>query len=655
MQTGMFACPAISGSPAIAKPLQVISPNGQIRVACELKNDRIEYAVWLNKSQVIEPSVLELEFDDGIFGHNLMIGKPVYRKGVETYELVVGKKKLVQDHFQELSLPIEERQAPFRKIKILVRVFDDGVAFRYEFPEQQGRKELVLMDERSHFHIAGNPKVFALGLPNYTSSHEGIYTVGKLDDLPADSLYDMPALFDLGGKAYLGITEAALLDYAGMYLARQNGLLTSKLSPRPGEGGVKVRASLPHKSPWRVLLLSDRVGTLIESTIITSLNAPNKLGDVSWLKPGKTTFPWWNGNIVPLTLNAPGNNFETAQYYIDFCARNGIEYHSVVEYGVRQWYVDDGIRYMPGPNADVTTPVPGLDMQRICDYGKQNGVGIRVWVHWAALYPKIDAAFARFEEWGVQGMMIDFMDRDDQEMVNIQTEMLEKAAKHHLHIQFHGAYKPTGLSRTYPNEFTREGTRNYEVNKWEPKGLAPFDDINIPFTRMLAGPTDYHLGGFRAVPSDSFKLQYIEPLMLSTRAHQLAMYVVLESYLQIISDYPKAYEGQPGFDFLRQVPTNWDDSKVLNAQVGEYLTIVRQKDEVWYLGSITDHKPRQLRVPLAFLGEGKYRAEIYADAPDVDRYPNHLLISTRLVNQNEDLDIRLEAGGGQAVRFVKLP
>jgi alpha-glucosidase len=198
-----------------------------------------------------------------------------------------------------------------------------------------------------------------------------------------------------------------------------------------------------------------------------------------------------------------------------------------VEYGLHQWYMDDGVGFQPGPHADVTTPVPGLDMQQICDYAKEKNVGIRFWIHWAALYPKLDTAFKLFEKWGIKGMMVDFMDRDDQEMVNIQEEILQKAAKHKLHIQFHGAYKPTGMHRTYPNEFTREGTLNYETNKWNETGLSPDHDLDIIFTRMLAGPADYHLGGFRAVKPEDYKTRYTRPLMIGTRCHMLAMYVVL--------------------------------------------------------------------------------------------------------------------------------
>jgi len=382
-----------------------------------------------------------------------------------------------------------------------------------------------------------------------------------------------------------------------------------------------------------VIFISDRIGTFLESNLLTSLNEPSRLGDLSWLKPGKTTFPWWNGNVVPDTLNAPGNNFVTNQYYIDFCARNGIEYHSVVEYGLHQWYVDDGINFQPGPNADVTKAVPGLDMKEICDYAKSKGVAVRVWVHWAALYPKLDSAFTIFEQWGLSGMMVDFMDRDDQEMVNMQEEMLLKAAKHKLHIQFHGAYKPTGMHRTYPNELTREGTLNYEVNKWD-KRITPDHDLNIVFIRMIAGSTDYHMGGFRAVPDSLFKVQYTRPLMLGTRCHMLAMYVVLESYLGMLCDYPAAYEGEPGFEFLRQVPTTWDEIRVLDAKLHQYIIIARRKGDNWYIGSINNREARSINIPLGFLPAGNFTATIYTDSPEAERNPNLLLKQEKMVKMD---------------------
>jgi len=526
------------------------------------------------------------------------------------------------------------------------------LAFRYEFPDTEKQHEFILTDEISTFNFPAATNVHTLFLPNYTSSHEGLYHSLPLDKVPEDTLMDMPALFETPDHIFTAITEANLLNYAGMYLSKEHGVLRSKLSPLPGQTKIKVKASLPHHSPWRVMMISDRIGALIESNIITNLAEPCKLTDSGWLKPGKTTFPWWNGNVVPDTINAPGNNFVTNKYYIDFCARNHLEYHSVVEYGLHEWYTNDGAGFVPGPNADVTKPVPGLDMQQICDYAKQQGVGIRVWVYWSALYKKLDAAFTQFEKWGIKGMMVDFLDRDDQEMVNIQTEILEKAAAHHLHIQFHGAYKPTGLNRTYPNEFTREGTMNYEVNKWD-KRITPDEDINIPFTRMLAGSTDYHLGGFRAVPDSLFIVNYTRPLMLGTRCHMLAMYVVLENYLGMVCDYPQAYEGQAGFDFIKEVPTVWNATKVLDAKLGEYICIARKHNEDWYVGAITNHDARKINLDLSFLDNGNYRAEIYSDADDTNVHPNGLLKQSINVKKTDTIILSLASGGGTAIRLIK--
>lgn len=648
--SAFFFSALLCSTASAQKNIRLSSPDGRIRFSFSILNKTATYSVSFNGKPLIENSSLNLSFQNGAF-RNYRINKPVYREADEQYELVVGKAKKVHDHYREVLIPLQETSAPHRQINLRARMFNDGLAFRYEYPEQPDWPSYILTNEQTEFRLAANPIVHTLFLPNFTSSHEGRYSSLAWNEVKADTLMDMPTLFEFPGSAYLAITEAALLDYAGMYLVKHDGVLMSSLSPLPGQSEIKVKASLPHHSPWRVLLISDRVGALIESNIITDLNEPCKISDVSWIKPGKTTFPWWNGNIVPDTLNAPGINFVTQQYYIDFCARNGLEYHSVVEYGLRQWYVDDGVNFQPGPHPDVTRCVPGLDMQEVCDYAKSKGVGIRVWVHWAALYPKLDTAFALFEKWGIKGMMVDFMDRDDQEMVNIQTEILRKAAAHHLHIQFHGAYKNTGLSRTYPNEFTREGTMNYEVNKWGK--VEPDHDIDIPFTRMLAGSTDYHLGGFRAVPDSLFRIQYTRPLMLGTRCHMLAMYVVLENYLGMVCDYPDAYEGQPGFEFLKEIPTVWDETRVLDAKVGAYIVVARRRNQDWYVGCISNHQARPLNIPLNFLDDGHYDADIYTDAPDAGQYPNHLVKRTIGISKADKLPLQLAEGGGAVLHIRK--
>ena len=517
------------------------SPDGQLVFSFALTDKAPLYRVAYQGKTLIEDSQLGLSFQEGNFGAYLKMSKPRFRKVDETYELVVGKAKTVRNQHRQVLIPLTEQDGAKRQINLVVRVFNDGLAFRYEFPEQQSWSSYTLLDEHSTFNIADDPVVRTLFWGDYTNSHEGFYHTLPLSQVKADTLMDMPTLFEFPEKIYLAITEANLRDYAGMYLLKHGDVLTSQLSPLPGQTEIKVKATLPHRTPWRVMMISNRIGKLMESNILTSLNEPTQFKDVSWIHPGKTSFHWWNGDITPDTTFAPGINFETNKYYIDFCARHHIAYHAVIGYGGFAWYTSDAAGYgMVGPHTDVTRPVPSLDMAQVCAYAKQKGVGIHVWVHWKAIYPKLEEAFTQFEQWGIKGMMVDFLDRDDQEMVNIQEEILQKAAEHHLYIQFHGAYKPTGLHRTYPNEFTREGALNYENNKWRDEGLSPEHDLNIVFTRALAGATDYHLGGFRAVPAAEFKTQYTRPLMIGTRCHMLAMYVVLESYLTSLLRLPES-------------------------------------------------------------------------------------------------------------------
>ena len=633
------------------------SPDGKLVFLFKLTQKAPVYQVTYKGKTFIKDSELSLAFiEKGQFGANLKMLKAQLKQIDESYDLPVGKVKTVRDQHREVVIPLVEQSGLKRQVNLAVRVFNDAVAFRYEFPKQINWSSYVLTDENSQFNITGNPTVRALLWgDNYNNTHEGFYRKLSLNVIPADTLIDMPALFEFPNKVYMAITEANLRNYAGMYLMKHNGVMKSQLSPLQGQKEIKVKAIFPHHTPWRVIMISDRIGALIESNILTSLNEPSKFKDLSWLKPGKTSFHWWNGDNIPDTTFAPGINFETNKYYIDFCARNNIEYHSVIGYGGFAWYKSDAAGYaVVGPETDVTKTVPGLDMQQICDYAKQKGVGIHVWVHWKAIYPKLEQSFAQFQKWGIKGMMVDFLERDDQEMVNIQEEILNKAAEHKLFIQFHGAYKPTGLHRTYPNEFTREGTRNYEMNKWNNEGLSPDHDINMPFTRLLAGAADYHLGGFRAVPEADFKAQYTKPLMLGTRTHMLAMYVVLESYLNMVADEPKAYEGQPGFDFLQKVPTSWDETVVPAAEVGMYVTVARRKGMDWYVGTINNTQSRTIKVSLEFLPAGNYTAELYADAPDSEKNPNHLIKQSKNVTKSDTLSLTMASGGGQVMRIVKV-
>ena len=633
----------------------ITSPDGKIVFDLAIKPDSPQYTVTYRGYKVIDGSELNIVLKgyDSLTS-NLVVKKITKRKIDRTYQLTVGKTKTVAENFNEKIIELQERSAPKRNLNLVIRVFDDGLAFRYEFPKQKNWSSYQMMEEASTFNIYDNPKVHTLFHHSFLNSHEGLYKILSYNEIKHDVLMDIPTLFEFSDGPFMAITEANLRDYAGMYLKKHSGKLVSQLSPLPGQERIKVKADLPHKTPWRVIMLGDKIGTLIESNILTSLNEPSKIKDESWIKPGKTSFYWWNGYIIPDTTITPGNNFETNKYYIDFCARNHIEYHSVIGYGGVPWYKSDAVGFSTvGPNTEVTEPVPSLDMQKICDYARDKGVDIHVWVNWKAIYPNLEKAFSQFEKWGIKGMMVDFLNRDDQEMVNIQEEILRKAAEHKLFIQFHGAYKPTGLNRTYPNEFTREGTYNYEMNKFVETPISPEHDLNVVFTRLLAGATDYHLGGFRAVPPDKFKPQFTRPLMIGTRCHMLAMYVVLESYLTSLCDYPKAYEGQPGFEFLKEVPTVWDETRVPVAKVDEFVTVARRKEGVWYVGGLNNSEAKSVTVPLNFLSDGKYKVEIYQDAEDAEKNPNHLEKQIKEVEKNDELMFKVASGGGFVMRITK--
>jgi alpha-glucosidase len=637
------------------KNITLKSPDGQIAFNFIYSKEAPRYEVGYKNKMLVANSSLGFNFkENGAFGSNLKLPKAVFSKGDEYYELPVGKTKKVHSQYRQVIIPLIEDKQKGRTINLIVRAFNDGVAFRYEFPKQENWSAYTMLSENTTFNIVGNPKMRSLLFNNTNNSHEGPYQNISLNDFKTKQLIDLPVLFEFSNQTYLAITEASLRNYAGMYLQKNEGLLSSFLSPLQGQNEIKVKATLPHQTPWRVMMIGDKVGALIESNLLTNLNEPSKITDVSWLKPGKTSFHWWNGDVVPDTSFVPGANFETNKYYIDFCARNHIEYHSVIGYGGFAWYPNDWRDYgHQGTYADVTKTIASLDMQKIVDYAKSKGVAIHVWVNWKALYPQLEAAFTQFEKWGIKGMMVDFLDRDDQEMVNIQEEILQRAAAHKLFIQFHGAYKPTGMNRTYPNEFTREGTYNYEQNKWRKQGISPEHDLDIAFTRLLAGATDYHLGGFRAVKPENFKTHYIRPMMISTRTHMLSMYVIMESYLTMVADYPEAYEGQPGFDFLQHVPTVWDETKVLNASVGEYLTIARKHNDEWYIGTINNSVVREIKISLDFLPAGNYSAEIYTDDTETAENPNHLTKTIKIVSNKDVITAQLQKGGGAAIRLVK--
>jgi alpha-glucosidase len=632
----------------------VYSPDKDIRFDLVIEKTALHYDISYKGQILVRDSRLGFSFDNGDFGAYVKASSPVRRTIDETYHLVMGKTSKARNHCNSLVVSLTEQKGPGRRIDLEIRVSDDGAAFRYIFPEQPRWNRFLMYDEMTQFNLSGDPQSLLMYLPGFVSAHEGTYHQSLYSQIRPDTLIEMPATFQFGDNVFVSITEAAIRDYAGMSLMRSGADMTGRLSPLPGQEKVKVKIdSFPHKSPWRVVQISSSVGGLIESDILTDLNEPCASSDTSWIKPCRTTFTWWNGDVVPDTTFSPGNNFQTNAYYIDFAAANGLDAHDIYGYAETPWYVDDNFNFgVAGAHSDVTKPIPSLDMPRIVAYARNKGIGLHLWVNWKALYPKMEEAFALYESWGVKGLMVDFMDRDDQEMIRIQEEILQCAFRHHLFIQFHGASKPSGLIRTYPNEFTREGTMNYECCKWS-KDITSDHDISIPFTRMLAGSTDYHLGGFRALPRSDFKVHFINPYVMSTRCHMLAMYVVLENHIVMLCDTPQAYKDQPGFEVLRSVPGNWDETRVPAAMLNQYLSVARRSGQTWWVGTINNGTPRTVQVPMDFLGSGEYEVRMYKDAPDCGTDPDHLVTEDFSVRRGDSVRLDLPSDGGAVFIITK--
>jgi alpha-glucosidase len=635
---------------AAERSIHVASPNGKIRVTVQMADvaPRIRYRIERNGVEVVAPSSVNVRLGGaGSLAEGAELVDVIKGSVDQTSAMHWGKASTIREHGATATLEFLSKSKT--RWRLALRVYDDGVAFRYEFPEQSGLPEIVVEEEQTEFRLTGDPRVTYLPLPSFTSSHEGLYGRRQLANLPAVQLFGVPLLAVRDDGSAVAITEARLRDYAGMYLYREgadDAVLVSRLSPLPGKEGTSVVAKAPHVSPWRVVMLADHPGRLVESQLIEQLNEPTE-GDYSWLQPGKTTFPWWNGEIENGKPSTPENNFEVNRRYIDFAARNGIAYHGLSSvHGDRPWHVqkDPGFNW-PQPDADVRVAREDLDLPRILGYAKSKGVGIRLWVHWRALYDHLEEAFANYEEWGVRGLMVDFMDRDDQPMVQIQEEILQAAARHELHIQFHGAAKPTGEHRTYPNLLNREGALNLEFLKWSDKCTPPHN-IDIAYTRAMAGPTDYHLGGFNAVPRDKFRPRNNRPVVLGTRCHHLAMYVVYLNPMPMVADVPDTYEGEAGFDFLVEVPTTWDETRFVAGEEGKYIVIARRKGDVWYLGGMNDWTERTVELPLGFLGNAAYEARLYEDRDPSGDKPNEL--GQRSVNSRADgtLTVILARGGG---------
>ena len=563
----------------------------------------------------------------------------------ETYTIPVGKTSSVRDHYNSALVDLADGTG--RKLSLEIRAYDDGVAFRYILPDQPELHKVRIEHELTQFNYAKDATLYPLLLEGFQSSYEDEYQQRNVSGIHHDWLIGLPLLAEVPGVGWVAATEADIDNYAGMYLrkAQPRFALQAELAPRIDQPAIAVETETPVTTPWRVLMIGSEPGRLVESNLILNLNPPSKIADTSWIKAGKSAWDWWSGEAAPSVSFKTGMNTATMKHYIDFASSSGFPY-MLIDAG---WALAD----RNGPQdysalADITQVTPEIDMPELLRYAKEKNVKLWLWSHWTSVDKYMDQAFPLFEKWGIAGVKIDFMNRDDQQMVDWYRRVVELAAQHHLMIDYHGAFKPDGLRRTWPNLVTREGVMGKEYLKWSAR-TNPVHNTTLPFTRMLAGPLDYTPGAFGNVTREQFEGRDKEPMTPNTRAHELALYVVLESPLMMVSDYPEHYRGEHDFEFIKQVPVTWDEVRVLNGLPMQNISVARRSGKDWYIGCITDWSNRSVQIQLDFLGEGKYVAEIYADAKDADTNPTHTQFTTQNVDRNTQLQVLMSKGGGSAI------
>jgi alpha-glucosidase len=629
----------LSRSPTSPASIILKSPNQKISATIS-SSGPFKYSVSVNKTDILANSTLGMKFRDGTeFGNDVKLLGLERRSSDATWKNRFGKHSTVRDHFQEVRLQYQEAPPPGRKFSLIFRAYDDGVAFRYVLPRQGNWHDVILDEERTGFTFAPNCICFAA-----TNAHGGFHGPAEWNfnrqtvaGLKPGGIYGLPLLVKTPA-AWVAVTESDLLDWSGMWLTpRSDGELHADLAPRLDHQGL-VKVSLPHNSPWRVLMIGAEPGRLAESDLVLNLATPNQLPDTSWVKPGMMAWDhWWAHDTK---MDTP-----TLEDYIQLSADMGWPYQ-MIDW---KWYVNPLSK-----NADITRVAPSVDMPAVLKFARDRGVQEWAWLNWedAARNDAYKQAFPLYAQWGFAGLKIDGMDRDDQEMVNWYEKIARAAAQYHLMMDFHGSFKPTGMNRTFPSQITCEGIMGNEWNKWS-RLDTPVHKLTLPFTRFLCGPGDYTPGGFLNRQPTDFKIVSTNTEIQGTRAAELALFIVFDSPICCACDSPEHYRNQPGSDFLKIVPTVWDDTRVLDGAVGEHLVMVRRKGAEWFLGAMTDQTARSTPVKLDFLGSGDWTMKLWKDAPDSGTNAEDLQTEERPVKANETVVLDLAPNGGAVARFQR--
>ena len=635
---------------------KVTSPDGKIILEVGLDKSKIYYKVSKEGKSILDKSFLGFDLKDGSLKDNLSVKNITHSKFDETWKQPWGEEIEVRNHYNEMKVLVKDNSKLSREFIIDFKVYDDGFGFRYEFPKQKNLNEFVIMDELTEFNFPEDHKIWSI--PYNTEFYEGLFNsnpISKLDTVAT------PLTMETKSGLFLTVHQANLTDYASMNLAKVGNSTKLKSYLTPWATGEKVFAKAPFNTPWRTMIIANSAGDLMLSRLMLNLNEPNKLGDVSWIKPGRYIGIWWAIHMEKYTWKAGpthGAKTESVLRYIDFAAKHN--FSGVLVEGWNKGWED-------WKDFKFTEPYPDFDIKKITDYAKSKNVTL-IGHHETAgntvnYENQMSDAFAYYKKYGVDvvktgyvgGKLDGKQPHSSQYGVRHYRKVIEEAAKHKIMIDNHEPVMPTGLQRTLPNLMTQEGVRGQEWDAWSKDGGNPPEHTTIiPFTRGLAGPIDFTPGTFN----------FTNPVLPNTKVHttlakQLALSVVIYSPLQMASDMIENYENNPAFEFITSCPTDWSKTVVPDAKIGEFVTIARRDKTTdnWFLGSITNKEARTVKLDLKFLDPNKrYKAKIFRDGKgaDYETNPYPIIIEEKEVDSKTILSVDLARSGGVAIIFTKL-
>lgn len=630
---------------------KIESPNGDLKLEISIDKEYPSYSVIVHNEKIIDQAKLDIQLskhDQILALTNVNQVKTEQHNKIVT-PLIQQKSAQIKDHYTMISLSFDAG------VLLEFRAYNEGFAYRLVLPQNfQGQ----IVDEMVKLNFTQGAEIYAPIEQSFYSHNERSYLKTPLNQLSNKQLMSLPFLVQTSSHKIV-VTESGLENYAGLwfYGSESNSLIGAfpkKVSNvtmkeksdrnqviRQRENFIAdIELATTRTLPWRIFAISRDDKALLENQLSFLLAPKQRIADGSWIKPGKVAWDWWNANNLYNVDFEAGLNTKTYKYFIDFAADYGLEYI----------ILDEGW-YQLGNALDI---VPDIDVKYLINYAQEKGVGVILWVVWKTIEDDLSSILSEYAQWGAKGIKVDFMQRDDQDMVNYYWQVAEEAAKHKLLVNFHGSYKPAGLRRAYPNVITREGVRGLEHNKWA-NYITSKHNLTLPFIRMVAGPMDYTPGAMTNVQPKHFNISFERPMSQTTRAHQVALYVLFESPLQMLADSPSQYIKEAETTrFIAAIPTVWDETHVISAKIGEHVIIARRYGNSWFLAGVGDHNEQTFQITPSFLDAGQYEMTVYSDGLNANRFASDFKISSQTVHAKSPINMQLKKNGGWVARFDKL-